>query len=135
MTDETPSEPTPEIPSAPAPPEPWHDLPDAELRQLAHDIEAGLVFTDRHVLNDRDLRIVFMPLMMLDEAAHARLDTAGGIYEYLNVAGPRSANGFPMFMSFRVYSAADAEKLWPLVTALRKQRETFRSVFGDAAPR
>ena len=43
---------------------------DAELRDIALDIEGGSIFTDRHLRpneHDRMLRSIFMPLALMDE--------------------------------------------------------------------
>lgn len=79
-----------------------------ELAQIANDIFKGYIFTDRHVHNQNDIGMVFMPLLFMgkkedeDEGVETELNDWGMVYEYVSKAGPRSCNGMPMFMSFHI---------------------------------
>ena len=92
-----------------------------ELKQLAIDIRAGKVFTDRHVPDEASSMMsrVFMPLMFMSEEQIADLmkEPIGLIYEYLDNAGPRSINGYPGFFSMRILHRDD----WPEVVRLMDQ--------------
>lgn len=83
-----------------------------ELKQLALDTADGKVFTDRHLSkNQYDLLPnIFMPLLFLNEELKAKLEKECVlVYEYLEKAGPRSINGYPMFMSFRYLTQEELE--------------------------
>jgi hypothetical protein len=88
---------------------------DEQLKQLAKDIHSGLVFTNNHLPQDEPMLLgaVFMPLVMMnDEQQKDFTDKQPGmVYEYLDKAGPRSFNGFPMFMSFQFVTVDEYEKL------------------------
>ena len=80
------------------------ELESKDLKQIALDLYAGKIFCDRHCTNDNEIRMVFMPLsLMKPEQVQELADKkVAFIYEYIDKAGPRSVNGMPMFMSFRV---------------------------------
>jgi hypothetical protein len=71
------------------------------------------------------LQMVFMPFVFMDQeqvAEIARLNAAGEIgeiYEYLSEAGPRSVNGLPSFMSFKLISKADLDAVIEMMDKLR----------------
>jgi hypothetical protein len=89
------------------------DRPDAELRQLALDINAGMAFTDRHCKDASALGMVFMPLALGAFAglADGEIEKIGLIYEYYDKAGPRSVNGYPSFFSMQMLNRDDTEKV------------------------
>jgi hypothetical protein len=88
---------------------------DEQLKQLAKDIITGLVFTSNHLPQDdpRLLGIVFMPLVMMNDEQQKDFvaKNPGMVYEYLDKAGPREMNGYPMFMSFQFITIDEYEKL------------------------
>lgn len=92
---------------------------DEELKQIAKDLYAGKIFTDRHLKQHEMsmLNFVFMPLAFLNEKekeefrATAKAGQFGLIYEYIDKALPRSINGLPMFTSMRLLSKDDTEKV------------------------
>lgn len=47
----------------------------------------------------------------------------GIFYEYYDKAGPRSCNGYPMFMSFRILNRPDWERVWKAYEREAKRRE------------
>jgi hypothetical protein len=100
-------------------------LTDEEIKKLANDIYQGLVFTNRHIQNPDDLSRVFMSLNFLDEEQIKKFnaDMPGMIYEYMENAGPRSINGMPMFMSFRVLNREDAKKVHEKYIQIKKAVE------------
>lgn len=99
-----------------------------ELYDLALKCVAGTVIFSQHV-PDNLVSSVFMPLMFMDEAARdefqkkAESGEVADIYEHLEKAGPRSINGFPMFMSMRTISKADMETLVRMIKKLESVRE------------
>jgi len=99
-------------------------LTDPEVRELALGIMAGTVFTDRQLLDPRDITMVFPVLSMMtpEQYQESVIDVVlpggiedaapvGLIYEHLDKAGPRSVNGYPMFFSLRVMSPSDLERV------------------------
>jgi hypothetical protein len=94
-----------------------------ELKQLALDIEAGKVFTNRH-LSENDnhmLNSVFMPLAL---GADIPKDT-GMIYEYSDKA-MSGINGYPCFGSLRTLNMDDSRKVHTLIGELRQAIKNFQ---------
>ena len=96
--------------------------PEPDLKQLAIDIHAGRVFTDRHLRRDaRDLLLVFMPIGFMGHEDRAQMiadmesGAIGMLYEYMREAGPRSINGLPSFFSVRMLNREQADTTWRLV--------------------
>lgn len=92
------------------------DLTDAELRELALQIRAGSVFTDRSIREaelEQMMPMIFMPLGLMSKEELARLieDEPYMLYEHISAAGPRSMNGYPMFFSFRYLRKSEVERL------------------------
>ena len=98
-----------------------NNLSDAEIKQLAVDFHHGKIFCDRHIANVYDIPMVFMILSLMDDKARKTFvaDNPGLLYEYLEAAGPRSINGMPIFLSMRMLSQEDTDKLFKLVGKLR----------------
>lgn len=103
-------------------------MTEAEINQLAQDIHAGKVFTDRHVREARDLMLVFMPLAFLQGEDLEKMNDVGMVYQYMNEAGPRGINGMPSFTSFRTVNKAD------LLLVLEKVRKIRSAVDSALAP-
>ena len=97
---------------------------DKELKQLALDMFKCNVFTDRHIKpNEQDLLpSIFMPFFFMNKEQSeefAKRDI-GMLYEYMDKAGPRSINGYPIFFSFQVLEMSEIERLLPMVDALNE---------------
>jgi hypothetical protein len=77
----------------------------AELVQIAKDMHAGRIFTDRHCRRPEDVSSVFMVLTLMGKKSIDRLvkriGNSGMLYEYLSEAAPTGVNGMPMFFSMR----------------------------------
>jgi hypothetical protein len=87
-----------------------------KLKEIARDMAMGKIFCDRHIpINQPQLfSQIFMTFLFLDigpETGESMLDI-GLVYEYLDKAGPRSVNGFPIFHSCAVLLTDDAKKMW-----------------------
>lgn len=94
-----------------------------ELKEVARGLHAGQIFTDRHVANPQsDMTMVFMPLALgaLSECSKEDVEQIGMIYEWIDKAGPRSVNGMPCFMSFKLLHRDDAVKVLKMYQALRE---------------
>lgn len=103
------------------------NLESAPFKQLVRDFDGGLIFSDRHV-PERDSHLlgnIFMPLMFgaFENYPKEEVDKIGMVYEYLDKAGPRSTNGYPNFMSFRLLSKEDTTRLVAKVLEIRQARE------------
>ena len=98
-------------------------LTEAEVKDLALRIFRGEVFTSSQVRKEdwELLRIIFMPLGMMEDKDIARLSKQGAVLLYADMeeAMPRSINGYPIFPSFSWINKEDAEK----VTQKFKQNE------------
>lgn len=92
-------------------------------QQIASDIHNGKIFCDRHI-RPHDvasvLGMVFMPLVM---GAKIDPDDTGMLYEYMSEAGPRSVNGYPIFMSMRVATKDQANRILVMLRRLAKRDE------------
>lgn len=102
---------------------------DAQLRKLAMDVNAGHVFGswmlgphDQHIYSMVFMTLAFMKPEMIEDMKRKEVVQ---IYEYLNKAGPRSVNGFPMFTSHHELTKADVEKLTELIAELKKRLGEF----------
>jgi hypothetical protein len=89
-------------------------MTDQEIKTLAEDIYKGMVFTDRHVDRQEDISSIFMPLMLMgkDLIDGLQKNPPGMIYEYMERAEPRTINGMPIFMSFKMVSVGDTKKVF-----------------------
>lgn len=89
---------------------------NGELKQLAEDIYAGRVFTDRDAMakgmGDM-LHMIFMPILFLDSEAKKDFVKRKPVllYEYMSAAMPRMVNGCPMFMSVRYLTEKEFIKM------------------------
>lgn len=101
----------------------------SELRQLAMDIANGHVFTSRHIReHDLDkIGMIFMPILFMTSEQHEEWKETGVtlIYEYNSKAGPRSVNGYPMFMSCAALNKTDDARVWELVRDVEVKTKAF----------
>lgn len=94
----------------------FQTLSEDELKQLAIDIKESKVFTDRHIDPKEDpgiLASIFLPIALGAFAgiAQEQFQEIGLIYGYIQQAGPRSVNGYPVFFNMQMLSNADAAKV------------------------
>lgn len=84
---------------------------EQELKQIAVDFAEGKIFSNLHLTSDHDqhlLPMIFMPLALgADLAEKAQSGECYMIYEYIDKAGPRGINGYPIFFSLRYISKAE----------------------------
>lgn len=77
-----------------------------DLKQLAKDIRGNLVFHS-NMIHEHEaesmMPLIFMPLMLMTSEALDNLDSQDPwiLYEYLDKAGIKAINGYPMFISFK----------------------------------
>lgn len=99
---------------------------EKDLKQLAMDIVEGKVFGTWD-MREGDVKLIpniFMPSLfyegdMPEDTVH--------FYEYLNLAGPRSINGYPIFHSMYILNKKELEELQVYVDKYVKLREVFKS--------
>lgn len=101
---------------------------DDEIKQMALDLRAGRIFTDRDLPKEDAhlLTSVFIILGLLDNEAIAEIknNPPAMIYEYMSEAGPRSVNGYPMFMSMKMLSKEDMPRLIAVFERLAEAEKT-----------
>ena len=99
-----------------------------ELRQIAQEIHAGRIFTERHLSSAEMLGCVFLPLSFMDDAAIKRMEEAkvGMIFEYLDKAGPRSVNSYPIFFSMQTATEEEAAKIWDYYRAIKEAVDSVK---------
>ena len=98
-----------------------------DIKQLAIDLVSGKVFTDRHLPTDDvgALHMVFLPLAIMDEKQRKRLakQEIYLMYEYIDKAGPRSYNGYPIFFSMQTLNKKDTEAVFAYVKKVKEALE------------
>jgi hypothetical protein len=80
-----------------------------ELKEIALQLYRGQIFTSEHIAPPQQeamLPMVFLPIV-LGGLATIEPTSIGLVYEYLEKAGPRSINGYPIFMSCKLLNLAD----------------------------
>lgn len=89
-------------------------MTDTELKELAKDIYAGRVFTDRHI-PEHDAHLlpnVFAIIWLMDkDSLKGMVKDCGLIFEYMDKAAPRGINGYPSFFSLWYLTRSDADKV------------------------
>ena len=107
-------------------------MTEAELKQIAVDLYDGKIFSDRHFSGPEETKnlisVVFMPLGMGVFKTKKQVANLGMVYEYLDKAGPRAINGFPMFISCRFLNKADAKKMFGFFEEYKKLKNSFMAV-------
>lgn len=111
--------------AVPPPAAPRTPRPDAELKQLAIDVFHGRVLTSQQV-PDNLLSSVFMILALSDrEQLLAALKDAAFIYADLKDAGPRSINGFPIFLCYTPLYKNEADRFFDHFEAYKALQADF----------
>ena len=98
-----------------------------ELKQIAMDLYQGKIFTDRHLSKSEDAFLVFTVLSLggFSEFSDEDLEDIGLMFEYLDKAGPRSINGYPMFLSLRLLNQHDTKIVFDFY---KKIKESFKEI-------
>ena len=99
-------------------------MSDDELRTFVLALCDGKIFTMHHVPEDM-IGMVFMPIGMgaFADVPVEELKQIGTIYEYIDQAGPRSVNGMPMFLSFKMVHIDDWTRAREAYDAEMKRRK------------
>lgn len=101
---------------------------EEELKQIASDLHDGKIFCDRQLGNEgRLLPSVFMPLALGALAGYSKKEISklGMIYEYLEKAGPRSINGFPIFFSCQLLGRDETTKVFKYFDEYKQLKDKF----------
>ena len=88
---------------------------DTQLKQLALDVVEGRVFVSWQLGSNNESLVnsVFMPLLFMTEeqVQEMKRHKVVQLYEYLEKAGQKAIDGFPMFMSMQMLTEAEIEPL------------------------
>jgi hypothetical protein len=114
----------------PPPPPKLPSVTDEELRTFVAAFCDGRIFTSAHLSEHEQgslLGSVFMPLAFgaFEDWSETEIEEIGIIYEYLDQAGPRSVNGRPIFMSFRMLNQTDWKRA---VEAIETEKERRKDI-------
>jgi len=107
---------------------------DDELKQIAHDIVGGRIFTNWMLREpDEDMRMVFMPLALSPNLVKQLyfLD-CGLIYEHMDEAGVHGVSGYPCFLSFHWLPRPQARKVFQYIRAIEKAMDAITLDEGEA---
>lgn len=97
-----------------------------ELKQIAIDILAGRIFTDRDVPESLDIENCFMILILLksEQVRELSADPPGLIYEYVSEAiKGRTINGMPIFFSMRMINQHDTKIVFDYCKRLKQAED------------
>ena len=103
-------------------------MTEEQIRDTALGLVQGRIFT-AHDCPPEMISSVFM-LVALGGLGDIDLDTVGTVYEYLERAGERSVNGYPIFMSMRVAHVDD----WAIIVkrAIKTREAMIGPIEGGA---
>jgi hypothetical protein len=84
-----------------------------ELKEIAQGLLSGTIFSDRHLENPEEIPRHFMPIAFgcLSNLTENEKRNIGLIYEWVEKAGPLAINGKPCFMSARLLTFTEMEKV------------------------
>lgn len=107
----------------------------AELKQIAFDMSEDKIFCSGHMSeNEREtlLYSIFMPLLFMDDKQHENFikKKPWMLYEYLNKAGPKAINSYPIFMSMNTLYHHEKKAF----LAYLQQAENIRKKFMEQEP-
>lgn len=96
------------------------DIPKDKIDQMEKDTQER----QAHMTADT-LRLIFLPLALADQATLDRIKKADAavFFEELSKAGPRSVNGYPMFMSMAYLDSKEAKKVLVMIQKMEKVLE------------
>lgn len=97
-----------------------------ELKEFAKDLHAGRIFWSPAIPEQHTnlLGSIFMPLLLVDEETRAdmraKFETGeyAVVYAKMSDAGPRTINGYPMFMSCAFLGQDEAEQVLEYLRAI-----------------
>ena len=100
-------------------------MEDQQLREFVLGVCDQRIFTSDFIRRPEELRMVFMVVGLGGFADWTREELAqiGCFWEYMEAAGPRAVNGYPMFMSVRVMNKEDHERARKAIVAELERRK------------
>jgi hypothetical protein len=104
-------------------------LSDDKLREFVDDFVSNRIFTSAH-LKDTEvdmLPMIFMPVAMgcFSSVQPDTLKQIGCLYEFYEKALPRSMNGKPMFMSFKMLHIDDWTRAMKAIDREQDRRKSI----------
>lgn len=104
-------------------------LTDAKLREFVDDFVSNRIFTLQHIpVHSQDLvGMIFMPVAfgLFSKYSSDSVKTIGTIYEHMSTAGPRSINGYPIFMSCKMLHVKDWERARKAILVEEERRKSI----------
>jgi len=104
-------------------------MDDKEKKALAVDIVEGKVFGTWSMGEEENDLIprIFMPLALAEKKVLKSMtdDKIAQIYEYMEKAGPRSINGFPIFFSMHMINEDDWAEVRAMCEKYKKHKDEF----------
>lgn len=96
-------------------------------KQLALDLVEGRAFSDWQCRNPQEVRMTFMILTLMSskEIRQFRREKPGMVYEYLDKALPRSANGMPVFFSCHFLTQSQTKRVARYAAEIQGQRKEY----------
>jgi hypothetical protein len=96
-------------------------MDQSELRKFILDYCDGKIFTDQQAPIEH-ISMIFMILIFMKPEEYD-LPTIGCMWEYISEAGPRSINGYPIFMSAHFMHKDDWKICVPAIERELKRRK------------
>jgi hypothetical protein len=92
---------------------PYVPRSDEELKQIAQDWVMNVIFTSDQVRGQVELKLVFMPLVFIEqaEAEWMQENKITLFYASMSDALPRSIDGMPVFLTMRGLNQDDHKKM------------------------
>jgi hypothetical protein len=117
-------QPVVEEPKVPVPP-----ITEEQIQEIALGMHRRQIFTTQHIPAAEWDDMVPRVFTILRFTGFGNVDTAtiGMLWERLEHAGPRSINGYPIFLSMNMVSIADTEKI---LVIFRRLREAEQAALG-----
>jgi hypothetical protein len=105
-------------------------LTDEQLREFVDDFVSNRIFTLHHIRNAERSHMagmVFLPVALgvFSKFNPDSLKCVGTIYESYSKALPRSINGMPIFMTFKVLHTKDWERAAKAIETEEKRRQSI----------
>lgn len=103
---------------------PREPMTDEEVNDFAKRIYRNEIFTSWMIRKGDEhlLECIFMPLIFLDDVTSKQLqaDQITHFWAEMSEAGPRSINGYPIFMGMGTLTQGDAERIHAKYLAIRE---------------
>lgn len=102
---------------------------EEKLREFVDDFVSNRIFTSAHLRDGEEnmLPMIFMPLALgcFSTVQPDTLSQVGVLYEEYSKASPRSINGRPMFISFKMLHIDDWKRVQPVIEKEIERRKNI----------